>query len=104
MSKFEAKKIAGRYARKLRKENFPFFAIYLFGSYAKGKAGKESDIDVAVLSDKLKKDLNKNEELLWKFSVAVDPRLEPIGFTIDDFKDNADPMVLEIKKTGVRIK
>ena len=104
MSKFEAQKIAARYARKLRKENFPFFAIYLFGSYAKGTPRKESDIDVAVLSDKLKKDWNKNEELLWKFSVAVDPRLEPIGFTVDDFKDNSDPMVLEIKKTGVRIK
>ena len=59
MSKFAAQKIAERYAQKLRKENFPLFAIYLFGSYTKGIPKNESDIDVAVLSDKLKKDWNK---------------------------------------------
>ncbi|MDO8593107.1 MAG: nucleotidyltransferase domain-containing protein [bacterium] len=104
MSRVEAQKIVAKYAQKLRDEKFPFFAVYLFGSYVKGNPKEESDIDVAVLSDKLKKDWNKNEELLWKWSVAVDPRIEPIGLTPRDFNDDADPMVLEIKKSRIRIK
>lgn len=53
MSKTNAKKIVKEYAGKLKRENYPFSAIYLFGSYAQNKNNKWSDIDVAVISDKL---------------------------------------------------
>ena len=103
MSTVEVKKIVNNYAKKLRAENFNFSAIYLFGSSAKGKANKNSDIDVAVVSDKFKKDWNKNEDKLWKFAFHVDSRIEPMGFSTSDFKNTNDPMVSEIKNTGVRI-
>jgi len=103
MSRVEAKKIIKKYAEKLKEENYPFFAIYLFGSHAKGKSNKWSDIDVAVVSDKLKKQRDLNRFLLWKIRRDVDARIEPHGFTVEDFKENADPMVSEIKKTGVRV-
>lgn len=50
MSKTNAKKIVREYSVKLKKENYPFSAIYLFGSYAQNKNNKWSDIDVAVIS------------------------------------------------------
>ena len=103
MPKIKAKQIAKKYAEKLKKENYPFSAVYLFGSYAKGKTGKRSDIDVAVVSDKLKKDWNRNEDILWKYTIDIDSRIEPIGFTVEDFKNACDPMVAEIKKTGIRV-
>ncbi len=103
MSKDKVKKIVKKYAIKLRAKKYPFSAIYLFGSHAKNKAHKWSDIDVAVISDKLKKDWNENEDILWKYTIGVDSRIEPIGFTIKDFQDECDPMVYEIKKTGIRI-
>ncbi len=103
MSKIKAKKIVKKYAEKLKKENYPFSAIYLFGSYAKGRTHKWSDIDVAVVSDRLKKNWNKNEDILWRYTIDVDSKIEPHGFTVEDFKENADPMVSEIKKTGVRV-
>ncbi len=103
MSKDKVKKIVQKYATKLRAKKYPFSAIYLFGSYAKNKAHKWSDIDVAVISDKLKKDWNKNEDILWKYTIGVDSRIEPIGFTMKDFQDECDPMASEIKKTGIRI-
>ncbi len=102
-SKNEAKKIVKNYAKELEKNNFPFLAVYLFGSYVNGKAGKWSDIDVAVVSDKLKRSREKNEILLWRTRRKIDSRIEPIGFTVKDFKNICDPMVAEIKKTGVRI-
>jgi len=103
MSKDKVKKIIQKYATKLRAKKYPFSAIYLFGSYAKNKAHKWSDIDVAIISDRLKKDWNENEDILWKYTVGIDSRIEPIGFTIKDFQDESDPMVYEIKKTGIRI-
>lgn len=103
MSKIDAKKIVKRYAEKLKEENYPFAAIYLFGSYAKGKAHKWSDIDVAVVSDKMKRNRDKGRFLLWHIRRGIDSMIEPHGFTVKDFQDDSDPMVYEIKKTGVRI-
>ncbi|MDP3057616.1 MAG: nucleotidyltransferase domain-containing protein [bacterium] len=103
MSKAAVKKIVKKYAEKLKEENYPFAAIYLFGSYAKGSQHKWSDIDVAVVSDKMKRNKSANESLLWYIRRDVDSMIEPHGFTVKDFRDNNDPMVYEIKKTGIKI-
>jgi|SRR5680860_367206 len=103
MSNTEAKKIVKKYAEKLRERKYPFSAIYLFGSYAKGTSHKWSDIDVAVISDRLKGNRDKDRFLLWHIRRDVDSMIEPHGFTVKDFQDDCDPMVSEIKKTGIKI-
>jgi len=103
MPKTKVEKIVEKYATELKAKKYSFSAIYLFGSYAKGKASQWSDIDVAIVSDRLKKDWNKNEDILWKYTMRIDSRIEPIGFTVKDFQDDSDPMVHEIKKTGIKI-
>lgn len=97
------KKIIKEYAKKLKEEKYPFSALYLFGSYAKGNPRRYSDIDVAVISDKLKRNWNKNEDLLWIYAKRVNTKIEPFGLTRSDFKNNTDPMVYEIKKTGIKV-
>ena len=103
MSKIEVRKIIRNYAKMLKIKKYPFSAIYLFGSYAKGKAHKWSDIDVAIVSDKLERNYEKNRSMLYRIRLDVDTRLEPHGFTVEDFKNLADPLVYEIRKTGVRV-
>lgn len=103
MSRIKAKKIVKKYAEKLRAKNYPFSAMYLFGSYVKGKPNKWSDIDVAIVSDKLKRNTDKNRFLLWDLRMDVDTRIEPHSFTIKDFQDECNPMACEIKKTGIQI-
>ena len=103
MSNIKAKKIVKKYAEKLKENNYPFASIYLFGSYAKNKAHKWSDIDVAIVSDKMKRNRDKNRFLLWDLRMDVDNRIEPHGFTVKDFQDINDPMVYEIRKTGIKI-
>ena len=97
------KKIVKKYADKLKTENYPVSAVYLFGSQAKGTARKWSDIDVAVVSDKLKRNFDKNSLKLWRMREGVDIRIEPHGFTVKDFENINDPMIYEIRKTGIRI-
>jgi len=58
---------------------------------------------VAVVSDKMKRNRDKNRFLLWHIRRDVDSMIEPHGFTVKDFEDINDPMVYEIRKTGIRI-
>ena len=103
MQRTEVKKIIKRYANELRRGNFPVSSVYLFGSYAKNRAHKWSDIDIAVVSDKLKRNYEKNRSMLYRTRLLVDDRLEPHGFTKKDFQNLADPMVYEIRETGIKV-
>ena len=103
MSKADVKKIVKKYAKNLHKSDFPFSAIYLFGSHVTGKARKWSDIDVAVISNKLKGNKEKNILRLLQLRRDIDTRIEPLGFTVREFQNDEDPMVYEIRKTGIRI-
>lgn len=103
MSRTKAKKIVRNYAKALKKAHFPFHAIYLFGSHVKGTPHSWSDIDVAVVSDQFKKDFDKYRWLLWQIRMDIDKRIEPHGFTVDDFDNDEDPMAYEIKTTGIRL-
>ena len=77
--------------------------VILFGSYAKNNAGKDSDIDIALIFDKLddfdKFDLQVQLMLL---AAQVDSRIEPHPFSKKDFNSN-NPFVCEIKSTGIEI-
>lgn len=103
MPNAQIKTIVKKYANVLRKENYPFLNLYLFGSYAKGRAHKWSDIDIAIVTDHIKRNRMNNSFLLWKMRRKVDTRIEPHSFTKKEFANNADPIVHEIKKTGIRI-
>lgn len=61
MPKSKAKRIVQKYAQMLKAADYPFHAIYLFGSQVMGKMKAWSDIDVAVVSDKLKKMKTKTD-------------------------------------------
>ncbi|PIR44415.1 MAG: nucleotidyltransferase [Candidatus Vogelbacteria bacterium CG10_big_fil_rev_8_21_14_0_10_51_16] len=103
MSTIEAKTIVKKYAEKLRSARFPFDAIYLYGSCARGQAHEWSDVDVAVISPVLGEVLGAEQFQLWRLRRDVDSRIEPYGMTPEDFENNNDPMVHEIKTTGERI-
>jgi predicted nucleotidyltransferase len=95
--------IVKRYGEDLNKNGIHVNALYLFGSHIKGKAKKWSDIDVAVVSDYLNSKYNEGRFLLWKLTRGIDLRIEPHGFTPKTWNDPSDPLVHEIKTTGLRI-
>lgn len=103
MSHTEAKEIVKKYAKALQEADFPFTAVYLFGSYTGKRAGRWSDIDVAVVSDALTRNSDEKRFQLWDIRLDVDTRIEPHGFTVKNFANDADPMAYEIRKTGIRV-
>jgi predicted nucleotidyltransferase len=88
----------------LIKEKFPDIEkVYLFGSYAKGKSTKDSDIDIALIFKNL--DDSKRFDIqvqLMMLAAEIDSRIEPHPISHDDFV-SGNPFVIEIKKTGIEV-
>ncbi len=60
--------------------------VYLYGSYSKGTAREDSDIDVAVVVPEVNGDFLKESAKLWRITWDVDQNKYPIFATA--FFDN----------------
>lgn len=74
--------------------------IILFGSHVHGHSREYSDIDIAIVVKKLKKDFFEIEPELWRLRRKVDPLIEPV--LIEEENDPAG-FLDEISKTGILI-
>lgn len=79
----------------------PKSKVILFGSYAKGKQKKWSDIDVAVVLPEVEDRLKLEVDLRLK-SLIIDERINPFVFSRKEFQENS-PLIWEIKKYGKKI-
>lgn len=71
----------------LLKKEYNISLVLLFGSYAKGRARKDSDIDLAIVSSAFAsppsmKLLSHLQELKW----GVAPDIEPIAIDMNSYK------------------
>lgn len=89
-------KTVERYANEVVKTLSPQ-AILLYGSYAKGNARDESDIDVAVIFNGYNGEWLKDSAMLWKLTRNISDDIEPI--LLDSTKDPSG-FVADIFKTG----
>lgn len=77
---------------------------YLFGSYAKGTAAASSDIDLALVFDHLDHSGLFDEAFeVFHEAQELNPFLEPICFSTEEFEDEQAPIVHEIKRTGIEL-
>jgi len=92
-----------QYANDVRRA-MPVDKAVLFGSYAKGTADPQSDIDicffVATYGDKERMDVRK--ELLWLMHKYKGVYFEPTVFETSEI-ENDNPFVKEILRTGKEI-
>lgn len=91
------------YIKVLRADKIPIRKVVLFGSYAKGTENKWSDIDLCVISPKFKNPWNALQYLMKKRLNDRTPVIEPIGLSPEDFSDEYDSLVYEIKTNGIEI-
>ncbi len=93
---------ANQFVQKIQSQGIRIDKAYLFGSYATGVPRPDSDIDIAIVSQ----DFSGNRSLNWdrwiRYRRSIDLRIEPVFYRTDDFKDE-DPLVWQIKKTGIEI-
>lgn len=90
------------YIKLIKKDKIPIKRVIVFGSQVKKKAHKWSDIDVCIISTKFQDSFEALHYLLKK-SYQIKTIIEPHPYHPKDFV-NEDPLVWEIKKTGITIK
>jgi predicted nucleotidyltransferase len=96
-------KVVKSYADDVR-QLMPVEKVILYGSYAKGIAADDSDIDVCFFltsfGDKEKHDIMlKLMGLIHKYGLYIDPNVFEVS---DLYTDN--PFVKEVLRTGIEIK
>lgn len=97
------KKITLAYVLKVKKAGIPIKGVYLFGSAAKGKMHKGSDIDICVVSSKFGKKPHDERLFLMRLQKGVSDRIEPHPYSPKDFSNKFDPLIQEIKRNGIQI-
>lgn len=89
-----------KYIDVLLKNNIKPKKVILFGSYAKKRPRRYSDIDLAIISDQFKKDAIDSMMTLSKLTLGVSDRIEAVALTPKDMESKYHPLIGEIKKYG----
>ena len=94
-------KIVEGFIRKLADE-IPVEEVILFGSYARGKAKKYSDIDLAIISDWFcGRSYIENMQYLSRFAASHNSLIEALPFTCEEYKKlDKRTFLASIVKTG----
>jgi len=99
MDQREALIILKKYKNLLSKE-MKFNKMLLFGSYASGNPREDSDIDVAIIVDKISGDFFSTLPILWRIRREVDDRIEPV--LLEESNDYSG-FVKEVIKNGILV-
>jgi predicted nucleotidyltransferase len=86
--------------KKLLSKEMLFNKMFLFGSYAKGNPREDSDIDVAIIVNKIEGDFFSTRPLLWRIRREVDDRIEPV--ILEQTHDESG-FLKEVIKNGILI-
>ena len=100
MAKGKIFKIIKKYISVIRANGYNVDSVYLFGSYAKGKQHSESDIDLAVVLNKVDNYFDTQVELM-KLRRQVNIYIEPHPIAKKDFKSH--PLFKEIVNSGLKV-
>jgi len=90
------------YIEELQKHNISVQQAILFGSYVKGSANEDSDIDIALVSESFTGNRFDDRRVLVPLRRKIDNRIEPMPFRSDDFSKGGN-LIDEIRKTGLSI-
>jgi uncharacterized protein len=77
---------------------------FLYGSWARGDAGADSDIDVMIVSSQF----DTNDHILkakaWRMTEKIDLKIEPYTVGLNKFmNDKVSPLIQIVREQGVEI-
>jgi predicted nucleotidyltransferase len=92
----QAIRLVRKYADAVRAQ-VPVRKVVLFGSHARGTAHEYSDIDVAVLVERVEGDWLDVAAMLFRVGRGIDYRIEPV---LREEGDDPSGSIAEILRTG----
>ncbi|MDZ7290877.1 MAG: nucleotidyltransferase domain-containing protein [candidate division KSB1 bacterium] len=82
-------------------------AVVLYGSYARGKAGSQSDVDIAMVLKDYDRDfieIDRTSEIVARLSLAYDTTIALIPLRERDWREKHSPFLQNVRCEGVEIK
>lgn len=73
--------------------------VYLYGSYSKGCARPDSDIDIAVVVPSINGDYYSTAAHLWRITMDVNTLIEPVLIE----ESHPSPLYEDILQTGIAV-
>jgi len=104
MGEKQIEKVLKIFTRRI-KEKFDPEEILLFGSYAGGKAGDYSDVDLVVIAEKFSSiPEEKRLDVLYDITSDLYPDFHVFGYTRDEFEKASKLTILEeVKQNGISL-
>jgi predicted nucleotidyltransferase len=78
--------------------------VYLFGSYARGEAGPESDVDVLVVLDRIDgygEEVARSGELIAELSLEHEASIAPVFVTADAWREADTVFLANVREEAV---
>ncbi len=85
------------------KQVAPDAKIIVFGSQASGKATKQSDIDVCVVSSKWSSDYHAGTLTLLTIAHEFPLPMDVIPYSPEDFANKYDALAKEVRTNGIHV-
>jgi predicted nucleotidyltransferase len=80
--------------------------VLLFGSWARGDAHPESDVDLLVALDEVQSrssELARMDSVMWRLSLANDTVITEIPVSESEFRESDAPVLVRARKEGVPV-
>jgi hypothetical protein len=104
---FDAHAVAGAVAADLRGlYGERLKQVVLFGSWARGDAHPESDIDLLVVLDEVasrRREMKRMDEVMWQHSYANDTVVTEIPVSEREFRESDAPLLIRVRAEGVPV-
>lgn len=94
-----AEELRGLYGERLRH-------VLLFGSWARGDAVADSDVDLLVVLDRVEQPWSERQrmaEILWRYSFDGDIVVTVLPVGEAEFEDPAEPVLIRARDEGVEV-
>jgi len=104
MSEREIDRIIKTYISLLNSSGIPIEKAFLFGSYARGEANVDSDIDIMLISEMFDSGNAELKATVWGLTRKVDTHIEPYIVGMKRFiSDDVSPLLQIVRKEGKEI-
>jgi uncharacterized protein len=104
MSEREVENIIKTFVSLLNVSGIHIEKVFLYGSYARGEATNESDIDVMLISNLFESGDPEIKAMVWGLTRKVDIRIEPYMVSMKRYiSDEVSPLLQIVRNEGKEI-
>ena len=87
------------YLAAVRRAGIRVSRAILYGSYARGDAQPDSDVDILVIAPEFDDPYSKNRiDLLWTLRAQTDSRIEPIAVGERQWREDDASIIIEMAR------